>query len=173
MSYCFMKYRPASDGHGREPDCPDSVSCLLLAGPRDTEWGLWDYVDKESSGWRPEYPAGESLAILIESGKRYPPALAIARQETEEVCEGQASSKEDIQRAFASALQHHLSRQHEARYVLAMALQGDGIDLCKGEWYWVVSADSSTVSWVSDDFFVHSNPISAFDLTGAQLKYLG
>ena len=172
MPYCFMKYRQISDTEGWAPDCPDSVACLLLADARDGEWGLWDYLDDESTGWKPEYPVAESLATLIESGKRYPPALALARQETSEVCDGCKPSKDDIQRSYAAALQHHLSRQHEVGYVLAKALQGDGIDLCEGEWYWVIAADSSKASWVSDDYFVYSSPISAFDLTGAQFKRL-
>ena len=52
---------------------------------------------------------------LIESGKRYPPALALARQETEEVFEGHQPSIEEFQRAYIDTVRHHLSHQHEAR----------------------------------------------------------
>ena len=173
MPYCFMKYRPAADGEGLSPDCPDSVSCLLLADAEEGEWGLWYYVVDEPNTWTPEHPVGSSLADLIESGKRYPPALALARQETKEVFKGHDPTPEDLQRAYGAALQHHLSKQHEARYILAMALEGDGEDLCKGEWYWIVAADSSVISWVSDDYFLYRSPIATFDLTGAQLKHLG
>ncbi len=172
MPYCFMKSRRTPDGEGLTADCPDSVSYLLLADTEEAEWGLYDYVEAESHAWTPEYPVSKSLSVLIESGKRYPPALALARQETREVLGDHRPSIEDLQRTYAAAIQHHLSQQHEARYVLAMALQDETIDLCKGEWYWVLSVDSSAISWVSDDFFVYCSPISAFDLTGAQLKRL-
>lgn len=173
MPYCFMKLRPEPDGEGFGPDCPKSVSCLLLAdtdGP--SKWGLYDVSEDEPGAWKPEHPASESLAALIESGKRYPPALALARQETAQVLKGHDASIEDLARTYATAIQHHLSRQAEAPYLLAKVLQGDAIDLCPGEWYWVLTADSSSVSWVSDEFFVHASPIAAFDLTGAQLKRL-
>lgn len=173
MPYCFMRLRPVRDGEGLVPDGPDAVSFLLLAAAKDAEWGLYDYLEDESNAWKPEHPVSESLAVLIASGKRYPPALALARQETREALQGHKPSLEDLQRAYSTAVQHYLSHQHEARHILAMALEGDGIDMYKGEWYWVLAADSSTISWVSDDFFVYRSALSAFDLTGAQLKRLG
>ena len=173
MQYCFMKHRRSPDEDGWEPDFPGSITGrLMLADARESKWGLWQYVDEQSSDWRPEHPAGEALVQLLESGTRYPPALALARAEAAEICKGPEATIDDLERSYSTAVRHHLARQHEVGYVLAMALQGDGIDLCQGEWYWVVGVDSATVSWVSADFFVYRSSIAAFDLTGAQLKCL-
>jgi hypothetical protein len=173
MPFCFMSFRPAMEGVALEADCPDDVEYLLLADPRGTDWGLFDYCTAEGSeSWTPQHTASGVLAALIESGKRYPPALALARQETEEVFEGHQPSIEEFQRAYIDTVRHHLSHQHEARYVLAMAMRDEAGYLSKGEWYWILRTGSSAVSWVSDDFCVYDNPLADFDLTDTQLKYL-
>lgn len=172
MPYCFLKYRFEGENEGWRPDCPDSVSVLLLADARPGRWSLFHYVDEGPGTWSPEHPASRSLVDLIISGERYPPALALARKETTKVLTGHEPTPDDIQRVYGTALQHHLSRQTEARYVLAMALDGDGIDLCKGEWFWIVAADSTAVEWVSADYFIYGSPKAKFDLTDVQLKHL-
>ena len=176
MSYCFMNLFPSRDGHGLEPACPDGVSFLLLADLPKVEWGLYE-VDgnKDDDGWVPETPVSDELAALIESGKRYPPALGLARQEVGQVFGDHLPNQVEFARAYAAAVRTYLSRQHESPYVLAQALEGEQGYLTKGEWYWVlqISGNPPAASWVSDDFHVYTNRVNDFDLTGQQLKHLG
>lgn len=173
MSYLFLDYRPAKDGDGYEPDCPSGTQVLLLADLPGLEWGLFD-TDIGS-----EAPAGnavsDDLAGLIESAKRYPPALGLARQEMGQVFDEHHPSQAEFARSYGVALAAHLARQHEAPYVLAPALRDEPGYLAKGEWYWVleVSGSPGVASWVSGDFRIGKNDMNDFDLTGQQLKKLG
>ena len=77
--------------------------------------------------------------------------------------------------AYEVAVRTHLSRQHEAPYVLAPAVKNDVGKLRRGEWYWLleVSGTPPAISWVSADFQIHQTDVNDFDLTGQQLKRLG
>jgi len=173
MAYCFMNYRPASEGEGFEPDCPEDVGFLLLADLPGAEWGIFEVAGNDR--WSPDEPVGDELAGLIESGKRYPPALAIARAEVVQVFAEGRPNRADFARAYALALRTHMARQHDAPYVLAQATRSDAGHLTQGEWYWVLSVSGRppVASWVSDDFQVHENGMDDFDLSGQQLKRLG
>jgi len=173
MSYCFMNYGPAPDGQGLVPDCPDAVGFLLLADIPDVGWGIF-HVD-EDDAWSPENPVSDELAGLIESAKRYPPAMGLAREEVCQVFGDHRPSQAEFARAYGVALRTHLSRQHESPYVMAAAMTDEVGYLTSGEWYWVleVSGSPPVVSWVSADFQILSNDLSDFDLTGMQLKRLG
>jgi hypothetical protein len=168
-----MDYLPAPDGHGLTPDCPEKLAFLLLADHPGVQWGIFE-VDA-ADAWSPPDPVGEDLVALIESGKRYPPALALAREETRQVFGDQCPGRAEFARAYGVALGHHLSQQQESPYVLARALKHKMGYLARGEWYWVlrISGRPPVVSWVSDDFHVYNNDMEDFDLTGQQLKQLG
>lgn len=173
MSYCFMNFTPAADGEPREPMRPEGIGSSLLADLPGAEWGLFE-VDHDD-GWAPEAPVSDELAGLIESGKRYPPALALARDEVRMVFVDHRPSSSEFAGAYEVAVRTHLSRQHEAPYVLAPALKNDVGKLRRGEWYWLleVSGTPVVISWVSADFQIHRNDVNDFDLTGRQLKRLG
>ena len=158
MSYCFIQCVPGA---------------RLLADLPQVEWGLFE-VDHDG-GWAPETPVSDELAGLIESGKRYPPALAHARDEVRMVFADHQPSIAEFAGAYEVAVRTHLSRQHEAPYVLAPALKNDVGKLRRGEWYWLleVSGTPAAISWVSADFQIHRNDVNDFDLTGRQLKRLG
>lgn len=172
MSYCFLDYAPARGDHGVAPDCPEGVGFLLLADLPEARWGLFETTDVDT--WSPESPVSEELAGLIESGKRYPPALALAREEVREVFGDHRPSQSEVARAYGAALRNHLARQEDAPYVLAPALKEDVGTLTVGEWYWLlrISGTPSRVSWVSDDFRICTRDVNDFDLTGQQLKRL-
>ena len=172
-SYCFLSHVPASDGQAPVPESPDGTECLLLADLPELGWGIYDVTHDES--WSPASPVSDELAGLIESGKRYPPALGLARQEVGEVFGDHRPSQLELARAHGTALRVHLSRQHEAPYVVAPALKKDTGYLEVGEGYWVldVSGRPAVASWVSDDFHIYSDDVNVFDLTGQQLKRLG
>ena len=155
------------------PDCPDAIEFILLADLPGVQWGIFDADEDES--WSPENPVSDELAGLIESAKRYPPALGLAREEVRQVFGDHCPSQQEFARAYGTALRTHLSRQHEASYVMAPALRNEVGYLTEGEWYWVlrISGNPPAVSWVSDDFHVYSNDMSDFDFTGQQLRQLG
>ncbi len=171
MSYCFMNF--LRNGQGLAPDCPDGVGFVLLADLPRVPWGL--FAADENDAWSPQHLVSAELAALIESGKRYPPALALARDEVRQVFGDHCPSEAEFARAYGLSVRTHLSRQHESSYVLAPALKDGAGDLTKGEWYWVlrISGKPPAASWVSRDFHVYSNDMNDFDLTGQQLKRLG
>jgi hypothetical protein len=173
MSYCFLKCVPAVEGHERVPVGHEGHGILLLADLPQVGWGLFD-VDQDE-GQAPEHPGTDELAGLIESGKRYPPALALARDEVRMVFVDHQPSIAEFAGAYEVAIRTHLSRQHEAPYVLAPALNYDAGSLTRGEWYWLleVSGIPAVMTWVSADFHIHKNDVNDFDLTGRQLKRLG
>ena len=158
MPYCFM--------NSASPDCPNGVAFRLLADHPGIPWGIFE-VDTDGA-WVPPDPVSEKLARLIESGKRYPPALALAREEVQQVFGDDRPSREDLARAYEAALKHHLSRQFESQHVLAL-------HVTRGEWYWVlqITGKPPLASWVADDFRAYDSDMNDFDLTGQQLKHLG
>jgi hypothetical protein len=173
MPYCFMNYRPAREGHGLEPECPDGVDYLLLADLPGLGWGLFE-IDLDDARF-PAEGVSQELSALIESAKRYPPALALAREEMGQVFGDHLPAREEFAKAYGTALRVHLSRQHEAPYLLVEALKDEAGDLSRGEWYWVlgISGSPALASWVSDDYHVHKNGVNDFDFTGQQMKALG
>jgi hypothetical protein len=149
---------------------------LLLADFDDSDWGIYEYEDTdERRGWKSERPVTRKLAVLIESGKRYPPALALARAEVAAVCDGAEPSEAQFESIYARAIEEHLKRQPEAPYLLAKSTMTIDTDLTEGEWFWLldVSGSPQQVRWLSDDFHIYSDGIDTFDLTGQQLKQLG
>jgi hypothetical protein len=173
MAYRFLDHRPTPDGRGVLPDCPEGIGFVLLADLPGVPWALFDIAADDA--WAKEHAVREDLAALIESGKRYPPALALARQEVRQVFGDHAPSHAEFQRAYGAALRNYLSRQHESPYLLAPSLKDEAGRLVRGEWYWVleISGSPPRAAWVSDDFHVHEAKITDFDLTGQQLKRLG
>ena len=142
---------------------PEAKGAVLLADLPSLPWGVFETTDGAAG-----QPVSERLAALIESGKRYPPALALARNEVRQVFSEHGPSYAEFARSYEAALRNLLSRQHEAPYLMAPLLTS-------GEWYWVleISGSPPKLSWVSNDFDVQTGKITDFDLTGQQLKRLG
>jgi hypothetical protein len=141
---------------------PAGAGAVLLADLPALPWGLFETAEETGES------VSERLAALIESGKRYPPALALARLEVRQVFAEHSPSYSEFARSYEAALRNLLARQHEAPYLMAP-------HLTNGEWYWVleISGSPPKLSWVSDDFAVQTGKITEFDLTGQQLKRLG
>jgi len=166
-SYTFMD---RSSGH------PDSARVLLLAGPQHLDWGLYEVcLLPGGKEWAPPEPVTRELARLIESGKRYPPALALAREEVNQLFVDQQPTHDELAAAYTRALRTHLARQQDAPYVMAQALTDDGRYRNRGEWYWVleVAGIQPVATWVTRDYHIHDCMMIDFDLTGQQLKKLG
>jgi hypothetical protein len=172
MPFCFMNLR---EGAESRPEFPEGVDYLLLADLPKIDWGVYEFSVKSGEGWTPAAPVSNKLAVLIESGKRYPPALALAREELVELFGEHRPSQSEFTTAYTAALRTHLSRQPEAPFLLAPALGDEGGYLSAGEWYWILRVTGSPpiASWVSADFNVHNSAVADFDLTGQQLRQLG
>jgi len=176
MPFCFMNLRATRSGAGFEPDFPRGVDFLLLADLPELDWGVYEFdVKRDDDNWMPPDPAGDELAALIESGKRYPPALALARDELVMVFGEHRPTQDEFATAYASAIRSGLSRQPEVPFLLVQSLTDEPGYLSKGEWYWIlrVTGTPPVACWVSDDYHVYKNPVTDFDLTGQQLRQLG
>ena len=171
MQYCFVTKR---DACGSEPDGPGQIGWRLLADLPDVDWALYESAAVDGAEPGAAEPVAPALARLIESGKRYPPALALAREEVVEVLAGERPDRFDFTTALSAALRAYLERQHEAPFLMVPAL-ADGVDgLRRGEWYWVlqITGTPAVASWVSDELVICENPAADFDLTGLQLRRL-
>jgi hypothetical protein len=177
MPYSIVELVSASDESGRTPDFPEDVTFLELADPgRDANWALYDYqVPEAATGWMPGSPVETTLSRLIDSGKRYPPALALARSDMNDLFREHLPSRSVFLAAYEGSLKKHLSCQHSARYVLAAAVRDEVGYLAVGAWYWLIAipADDPTVAvWVSGDFHVYRSACSHFDLDNARRELL-
>jgi hypothetical protein len=120
MGYCFMDLRPATDGPGWEPDFPRGlVGFHLLADLPDVKWGIYEFMlrDDEAEEWTPSNPVGDELSVLIESGKGYPPALALARYDVENEFKTRRPSQEAFKDVYEASIRSRLSQQTGARYL--------------------------------------------------------
>lgn len=171
MPYCFVARQDVS---GAEPDCPGQVGWRLLADLPDVDWGLYELAAVEGADLGAAEPVGQALAGLIESAKRYPPALALAREEVVEVLAGEQPGRFDFTTAFSAALRAYLERQHEAPFLMVPTLVDGAGGRRRGEWYWVlqITGTPAVASWVSDDLTICDAPAAEFDLTGLQLRRL-
>ena len=155
-AYCFLDYT-AGKGH------------LLLADLPELGWGIFEVGD----GGAPENPVREGLAQLIVSAKRYPPALALAREDLGTVFGDDHPGELELAMAYETGIKTYLARQHESPHVMAKAINDDPGRLVCGEWYWVLEITQTLAAWVAADYRIRDNEMSDFDLTGEQLKRLG
>lgn len=148
-------------GEGFEPDLPEDGSYLVLAHCPDLSVISLD-AHSGVSGLDPSLEVDPELHSLLLSGQRYPPALALARRDSE----GTGLTGTSFVEAYRAAVRHHLSEQSKAGYHLAEAVGDEPGYLTPGEWYWVtgssVSDSGVRVRWVSDDYFVYTNALSDF-----------
>jgi len=76
---------------------------------------------------------------------------------------------------MVESLTRHLSNQFDAGYMLVQARVEEIGYLHVPEWQWVLglsAKDPNVVRWVSDDYFVYTNPISNFAFSDEQLRIL-
>lgn len=124
------------------------------------------------------------LGGLLTCTESFPPALAIARDQVPlrhqapqttgrpRICTEQHCKKEFSER-LANFLDAKLGAQRESGYFLARSIKRAAM-LWVGDWLWIVgvNADRSRVAWVSNDFFVYSDPAECFDLPSEALEVL-
>ncbi len=175
MRYCTMELQKGPDGWA--PNFPDGVGFLLLGDPGgESTWGLYAYtVNDAHREWHPDDPIGPELAALIESARRYAPALALARDKITDLFSARMADRAEFLAAFQAALTAYLRALPDSGYLMAPAVREEVGYLVPGEWYWILGFTSSrqdSVRWVSDDFFVYTNPNNHFDLTEGRLERL-
>jgi hypothetical protein len=172
---CDWVRRPGQDG--RCPDFPDKSSYLLLADTQAGRSAIFecDLSVRRAKGRRIR-PLAPDFCDLIDSAMRYPPALALARDDVKRALRGtRTRSRQALVDAYAAALWRRLAAQTNAPYLLARACSTEIGYLDPGDWYWVLAVEGtppSIVAWVSGDFFVYRNPIADFELDEGQIRRL-
>lgn len=172
--YCIADYVPMSDGVGFTPALPEGTGFVLLAGPDDgPKWGIFACGNEVDFSERVQAVSADIEAVL-ESGRRYPPALALARDEASMFPDGAKIGRVEFASRYAGRVIHHLDRQPAAPYVMAEAVVDEPGYLSRGQRYWVLRSlrGLGEVRWVSDDFQVYQNAASDFRLSASQLETL-
>ncbi len=169
--FCFVSWQ--YEGEAKSPAVADEIGYVLLAEPSYTsEYALlecdlpYDFSDTAQIQRVPE-----QLADLLESAKRFPPALAIMRDEfggTEPL------SREVFTTQLIERLHWHLQNQRRQPFLLANAIITELGYKYAGRYYWIVGvhpySPSYLVGWVSDDYHVYHDPIEHFDITVTELE---
>jgi hypothetical protein len=159
--------------NGNEPSLPAGCGFLLLASIRgESSFSLYDVMLPEGAeatgpGYR-EVPG--SLAILLESGRQFPPALAGAVRELEAL--GPISREE-----FLHEMEIRLRRRFDEQPTSPHLLVRSRIDECGyrsvGEYVWVVAYQPERVgreiTWIASDFQVYSDAVDTFDVDPGKL----
>ena len=172
--YYVADYVPMPDGPGFTPALPDDTPFVLLAGPRDQPtWGIFACSTEVDSSERVQ-PVSADIESILESGRRYPPALALARNDASVLPGSPSMSRHDFAGRYAQRVVYHLSRHPEAPYLIAEAVVDEPGYLSRGQRYWVLRylRGANEVRWVSDDFQIYQNAASDFRLTANQLADL-
>lgn len=174
LKYWFANWVDSPEG-GKEPLLPANDGFLYLSdfGP-SARWGLfrvWLADDEPATQGLEAVP--DDLAVLLDSGMAYPPALA-SREDMKRRWHGGNPSRKEFALSLVDALTQRLRAQPHAPYRLAQAVVDELGYLSRGQYVWVLSYDPgpSTVSWVSSDYFIYKNPADDFDLHEAALATL-
>jgi len=173
MYYHFSKLRPALEGNGREPDFPEEVGYLLLADSRISEWKLYQcsYDDEKVNI---NNPVNNELKLLLYSAERFPPALALTREDISHKFENNNPPLSEFQSAIIESLKNRLSMLSRRTFFFLETSTDEIGYMNKSEWYWVIRAakDKSLLYWISNDYFIYTNPISYFKISDEQLEVL-
>jgi len=110
-------------------------------------------------------PIPDDLVRLIESAKRYPPAVALARRDVDDR-RGETTSSEALYTMIRQTLDDRLRGQRSDRATLVRSRLADEDLRHADEWVWIIDRvpDSADVIWVGRDFECYASPASEFDL---------
>jgi hypothetical protein len=114
------------------------------------------------------------VEAVLDAGRRYPPALALARDEAALFPNGTSIDRGAFAERYAARVAHHMSLQPFAPYVLVEAVGDEPGYLARGQFYWVLRylRGAGTVRWVSEDWHVYENSAYDFRLSDEQLGRL-
>ena len=151
------------------------MSFLLLADMRQADvHGLYELdIASGDDEWEPPEPVDEELEALLWSGKRYPPSLALARDDVERRFEDRVPTRAEFASAYKAALGHRMSTQPTMPFVLARCVREELGYCTLNEWYWVLRVTSDDRAyWVSDDYHIYQDASDTFELTERQRAHL-
>lgn len=154
MSFYYILNWSLNAQEERTPDIPDKIDFLLLFEPfGQAAWAVFecDYIEEMESFRTPC-----DLALLIDSAKDYPPALAQSKRDVG-LQPFRADEKEQFLNFIKERLSYHLDRQGEDSYQLACAVDS-GIDCLTGAYYWIRRIGPSLVECISRDYFIYKGP---------------
>ena len=165
---------------GMEPDLPNHIYCELLAflcnepssGLSYPALGLvrWPENESEPQGLK---PVSEELATLLEAGRIYPPAIAIARNAIGWLSGTEDASQAESVKRFTIALRDELENQRSRPFFLAKSLVWHHIAYVQpGDYCWILRYDpkrEEPLWYVSRDYFAYTCPVEEFDVDVAYL----
>ena len=169
--FCYVDWQ--NEGETKFPALTDGIGYVLLAEPSYiSDFALlecdlpYDFCDTTQI-----QRVSEQLADLLESAKRYPPALALIRDEFNGT---EPLSREGFTAQLVERLCLHLQNQRKRPFFLAKAIVTELGYKYAGQYYWVVGfrphSPDHLIGWVSDDYHVYHDPIEHFDITVADLE---
>ena len=184
--YRFVPWRQIpfteqGEEQGFEPDLPDHVYCELLAFMgNEPVSGLnypalslvrWPKNEPEPQGLK---PVSEELALLLEAGMIYPPAIAIARDAVGWLSGTEDASQPEAVERFTNALRDELENQRNRPFFLAKSLVWHYIAYVQpGDYCWILRYDPTKQEplwYVSRDYFAYTCPVEEFDVDVAYLR---
>jgi hypothetical protein len=180
VMFGIVKYRKNRGGDAFEPALPSNWGCFQIAAPSwECRWALCQLLPPKSRNGT-VVPAGVCLVqgralTILTSGYQWPPALAWAREGMADA-EDPATEPDAFVDAHSRLVEAYLQFQPAAPFRLAR-LKCDRMigGVFAGEYVWIVAYRDGQVGWVtSGDFFIYSDPPSAFEsLEDSDLARIG
>ena len=171
-----MKLEYMGENEELSPNFPDDICWLLLADTNSSEWSLYKYIQySDDKEWQPENKVDEQLNSLLDSATRYPPALALTRNEITKKQYEKPPTLNQFSNSISESLKKYLSLQSEDNFILAESKTCEIGYLEQNEWYWllkITEKDQAKVYWVSDDYFIYCNDIGNFKVSAEQIEKL-
>ena len=183
--YRFVPWRPSplvegDEEQGCEPDLPDHIYSELLALMGNEPDANLPHPAIHLVRWpadAPE-PAGlkavsEELALLLEAGMMYPPAIAIARDAVGWFGEVKEESEAEAAARFTNALRDEIENQRNRPFFLAKSLVWHYTAYVQpGDYCWILRYDPSqeeALWYVSHDYFAYTCSVEEFEVDVAYL----
>ena len=171
MAYVLANW--VSSEEGFRPDLPENCSFRCLAGSsKNQTFGLFeitDFSDDQGEG-SPRNAVPGSLAVLLDSCRAYPPALASAARD---LATRTLMSPQDFNDELEQRLTEQLESQRSRPYVMAKSRASETGYRDVGEFVWIVAYNPKRVgqeiTWVSSDYQLYSDSIVTFDIDSAWL----
>jgi hypothetical protein len=164
--YCFTRWKRSH--RGATPDLPSGSSFQVLAEPgRDSEWCLVSLSAARRTLPKRAEPVHPTLGRLLESGRSFPPAIALACAELRR--RGNPSwGPSEMSDFLVRVLRRNLRQQSTSGYVLAEVRRAEIGYSVVGEFVWILGArrerpsGARVVIWVSTDFCIYENAATDF-----------
>ena len=183
--YRFVPWRLApkedwDEDQAAEADLPDHIYSELLAFMGHNPVSGASYPALHLVRWpnnAPEPPGlkavSNELALLLEAGMIYPPAIALARDAVGWLSGTEDASEAEAVERFTNALRDEIENQRNRPFFLARSLVWHYIAYVKpGDYCWILRYDPTQEEplwYVSRDYFAYTCPVEEFDVDVAYL----